>query len=488
MRLLFLNQTLFFLKIKSKRFYPLNWKKAQISKTHEKLLDFLIWLIGKNLIQTIFIIFVFVISLTCLADSQNSFTQDNLSNEKSQRIVLIAQNKSLEGVVRKGQVGIKRSRVLEQTHFIQPQYEECKGKDIYKLNYQFQELSHEEEGEASSLCIDCLSESSSPNDSLWEIKGYLQRRGLKGSSGNKKRGKKSPYQSFKDKLRKKVMGQVKLKMAQNEVLQICMDKNRNKGKGKEWLSKRASRLDWSDIKEGCDKTKDELFSSIRKGWYEMRVNLALASMNPAQIVTGFLKLSSPLSHEVSDFGSMPKLTKGEKRALKKRWVGYLSKAPLERISPKQLSQFFDGKAIRIANAKDFREMVKTTKDLQKEGRDRYHQVVSEMPLLAYMKTGDPENEKDMKQAFSKYKGQLDDLLDKLEDKNVDMSLLLSFKPLVKDLLKENKAYCLVAEGARLKAERDESLKKWGLLAMGVGAGVSCFMSSGATCLGFGILL
>ena len=490
MRPLLLSQTLFFLKIKSKRFYSLKRRKIQTSKTSKKLLAFLTWISGKNFMQVLFVIFVFVISLNGLAESQNSFDQDNLSNQKSQKTVLIAENNSSKELMSKGQVGIKRSRVSKKKQSIQAQYEECKGKDIYKLNSQFQELSHEEELEASILCIDCLSKSSTPNDSLNDTKRYLQRRGLKSSTANKKDKKKSAYKSFKEKLRKKVMGQVKLKMAQNEVLQICMDKNRNKGKGEEWLAKRAPRLDWSDIKEGCDQTKEELFSSVRKGWYEMRVNLAMASVDSTRIVTGiFPNLSSPLSHEVSDFGSLSKLKKGEKRALKKRWLNHLSKAPLEKVSVKQLeSHFFNGGISKKASSKDLREMVKATKDLQRRSRDDYHQIVNRMPLLAYMKTGEPENEKDMAQAFSKYNAHLEDLLEKVEDENVNMSLLLSFEPLVKSLLKGNEGYCLVAEGARLKAERDESLKKWGLMAAGVVAGGFCIMTSGMSCLGLGLFV
>ncbi|MDE0120032.1 MAG: hypothetical protein OXM55_08515 [Bdellovibrionales bacterium] len=42
----------------------------------------------------------------------------------------------------------------------------------------------------------------------------------------------------------------------------------------------------------------------------------------------------------------------------------------------------------------------------------------------------------MDEAFSKYMGHLDDLLEKVEDKDVDMALLLKFEPLVEGLLKD----------------------------------------------------
>ena len=56
--------------------------------------------------------------------------------------------------------------------------------------------SQVEETEAFSLCTNCTSASSNPNDPLNDIKKYLQIRGTKGSDVNKKNRKKSPYQSF----------------------------------------------------------------------------------------------------------------------------------------------------------------------------------------------------------------------------------------------------------------------------------------------------
>ena len=93
----------------------------------------------------------------------------------------------------------------------------------------------------------------------------------------------------------------------------------------------------------------------------------------------------------------------------------------------------------------------------------------------------------MDQAFSKYKGHLDDLLEKVEDESVDMALLLSFGPLVEGLLADNEGYCLAAEGARLKAERDNSLKDMGISGCGSSGSGALFYDSGGGVFGTGSL-
>ena len=268
-------------------------------------------------------------------------------------------------------------------------------------------------------------------------------------------------------------------MARTEILQKCTEEGtieKNRG----WFTKRFPKVDWPLMKALCEKKKEDFHSSVEQRWPDMRVSLALTSANPDQAVTSRPNLSFSLSHEISDFGSMSKLTKEEQQKAKERWAEHLSKAPLDKLSPEQLkSQFLEGKPLKKASTKDIQEMRRATWELNKQSQARYRKHIEEMPLLGYMKTGDPKNEKDMDQAFSKYKGHLNDLLEKVEDKELDMALLLSFGPLVEGLLKDNEGYCLAAEGARLKAERDNSLKQWSLIAAGVVAAVPCFMTAGA---------
>ena len=446
--------------------------------------------------------FIVILPLICLAKSSAFSSQESTSNQQSKESVLLVaktnpqETPSSTGVVRKGRM------LVRKTGTIKPQYENCKGKDIYKLNSQFQDTALQKETEAKGPCMDCFIASASKVGSLDDIAQTLHeaengtkmrtRTGVRtvteGVNENGSGKKRSPYQAFKDQLRIKVLGQVKTKMARTEILQKCTEEG-NIEKHRGWLTKRFPKVDWPLMKALCEKKKEDFHSSMKQRWSDMRISRALMSANPDQSETGRPNLSFPLSHEVSDFSSMSKLTPEEQLKAKERWAEHLSKVPLDKLSPEQLkSQFLEGKPLRKASTKDLQEVRRATWELNKQSQARYRKHIEEMPLMGYMKTGDPENEQDMDQAFSKYMGHLDDLLAKVEDKNVDMALLLSFGPLVEGLLKDNEGYCLAAEGARLKSERDESLKMWGLVAAGVVAAVPCFMTAGAVCLGLGALV
>ena len=128
--------------------------------------------------------------------------------------------------------------------------------------------------------------------------------------------------------------------------------------------------------------------------------------------------------------------------------------------------------------------------MQKEAKDAYFEITSEMPLLGYLETGNP-NKKELGKAFTKMEENLKDFLKKAKDSERDKGLLLSFKPLVEELLKENKDYCLVAERTRIQVEKDENFKNNMFLAAGVLAAVPCFITGpvGASlCLTAGMAL
>ena len=423
----------------------------------------------------------------CLAESPVFSTKENASHPQSKKTILLVRNPntpkqttpSSTGTVRRGRMPVRK------TGSIKPQYESCKGKDIYKLNSEFQDKSHLGATEAIGPCIECAMNSASTSntdDSLEDIQQSLETENGK--------TKKSPYQSFKDQLRARVLGQIKTKVAQTEKLQFCTNKGKDEDKDKKWLAERTPNVDLSSMEEVCKKEKEDLFSSIESRWSDMRISRALSSALPyQQLNTKPAHLSFPFSHEVSDFGSMPKLTKEEQKKARESLAENLSKTPLDHLSSEQIkSQLKEGKPLRRTSAKDIQQMRKASGKLQEESQARYRKHIEEMPLMGYMKTGDPSNTQDMDQAFSKYMGHLNDLLAKVKDKNVDMALLLSFGPLVEGLLKDNAGYCLAAEGERLKAERGESLKMWSLVSAGVVAAVPCFMTAGAVCLGLGALV
>ena len=82
----------------------------------------------------------------------------------------------------------------------------------------------------------------------------------------------------------------------------------------------------------------------------------------------------------------------------------------------------------------------------------------------------------MEQAFSEMEGKLKDFLEEAKDPEADMGLLLSFTPLVEEILKEDQGYCLVAEEARIQAKKDESFNNWLMMGVGALAAIPCFIS------------
>ena len=230
----------------------------------------------------------------------------------------------------------------------------------------------------------------------------------------------------------------------------------------------------------------ELKSAIQKQWPKMRVNLALSA--PAIREDRILPdsstwLDSTPSHLISDFSDLPRLTDEERSKAQKIYVEILAKTPLEKFSSAEFKQrMYRGKPLSLPlsgekhlTSKDKFKLKKTVRDLQKEAKDSYFKILSEMPVLGYLKTRNPKKE-ELDKAFAKMEEKLKDFLKETKEPEVDEGLLLSFKPLVEELLKEDKEYCLVAEKARVKAEKDESLKNWMLLGAGVVAAVPCLIT------------
>ena len=388
----------------------------------------------------------------------------------------------------------RRIRQRKTRKSLKPQYQNCQGKNIYQLDFQMRAKALLFETEAKGPCIDCVLQDKK-NQPLQDISHSIppvanqQTEQMKRNTQHqaKKKDQKLEH-TFKEKLQKRVIGLIQSKIAETERLKACIKGDRN------WFAQKAPKVDWPLMQEVCQKDKKALSSSIRKGWKEMRINLALTSVNPDQIVTGKPNLSFPLKHEVSNFGSIKKLTKKEQKQVKEIWGNHLTKTTLKNLTPSELQTAFvkgDGRFLgKNLSTDDLKVLRRDTRTMQKESRDRYRQILEEMPLLAYMKTGDPDNQQDMDQAFSKIKQELTSSLKKIRDKDVDMGVLLAFKPLVEGLLQESKGgYCLIAERARSKTEKEESLKKAGLFALGVLSAVPCFVAGlvgAVACLGAGL--
>ena len=275
---------------------------------------------------------------------------------------------------------------------------------------------------------------------------------------------------FREKLQKRVIGQIESKVFQTEMLRACVTGNRN------YFSQK--KVDWPLMKEACKKHTKKLKSELKTLWPEMRINLALSQVNADQIVTGKPNLSFAPSHTVRDFSPMSKLTEKEQKEIKKRWAESFSEADVNKVTATDVkSKFLEGQPLKDLTAKDQSRLRKATWDMQKKAKDSYSEIMSEtsMPLLmGYLKRDNP-NKKELGEALLKVKENLKKLLEKAKDPEIDMGLFLSFKPLVEGLLKEKKEYCLAAEGARIKAENDGSIENWRMATGGIAAAAPCFI-------------
>ena len=284
--------------------------------------------------------------------------------------------------------------------------------------------------------------------------------------------------AFADKLQKRVTNQIETKIFQVGMLRACIRED------KEWIKERGKK--WSDVENTCRENVQNLKSSIKDHYPKMRLNLALSS--PAAREDRILSdsatwLDSTPSHFISNFNDLPRLTREEKKEAEKLYVETLAKIPLEKFSSAEFkNRMHERKPLhlplsgeRYLTSNDKFRLREAVEDLQKEAKDSYFQITSEMPILGYIEREDPGTE-ELDKAFEKMESKLMDFAEEAKDSEIDMGLLLSFKPLVEELLKENKEYCLVAEGARIEVEGDESLKKWRMLGLGVVAAVSCLIA------------
>ena len=367
----------------------------------------------------------------------------------------------------------KRRRQNKAKETLRPQYKSCKGMDISPL------ASEEKSG--------------SPKDSTAEFCFTCSVKGIFRFGEVKETARAIQSKAFMEKLKKRVIGQIESKIFQTKMLRACVTQNRN------WFSKK--KVDWPLMKEVCKKRDRELKSSIKSRWSDMRVNLALSSpaIKEDRVLSDNSTWFDPTpSHHISDFSNMPGLSGKEKTRTKKLYVEALAETSLDQFSSAEFKQrMYRGKPLhlplageRYLTSNDQIKLKRTMRNLQEKAKVTYFEIMSEMPVLGYLKTGSPKK-KELAEALEKIEGNLADFLKKAKDPESDRGLLLSFKPLVEELLAENEEYCLVAEQARMNAEKDESLNNWLLMGVAVLSAVPCFVTGpvgASACLAGGMAL
>ena len=377
---------------------------------------------------------------------------------------------------------------------LKPEYKHCQGTDLSSLR--FPQKSYEEtEG---GLCFNC------PNPEMAEDFKAL-----------KQANEAIQLKEFREQLRKRILGQVSAKLFKIRHLRACFEKDREKirypfdlqantykGRTTSPLSKKF--VDWPLIQAHCQNQKKALRKSIQSQMPQMRVNLALSSVNADYIVRGQPDFSFPLSHTVSDFASIPKLTDEEQRIAKEHLAKFMENTKLEGYSQEEFkSRFLKSQDLKKLTEKDQARLKQTIYEGQKTAQAHYFQAIEEpisnTPLLGYLKSPNPDDkeigsalkkiETHLKKALKEVRHPERDLNGRIEDPEKDMAFLLSFKPLVEELLKEEKHFCFVAEKARIQAKKNEKFEQYSSIAMGILAAGACVITGpvGATvCLTSGV--
>ena len=425
----------------------------------------------ENFQKILLAVFVFSFPLMSSADSSTLFSFKHPFHHLKTKSILISQtniNKNGATNIRRRNRA-KRKKAARDAQLIKPQYASCKDVDLSSITLKKDSKKSTE----AEYCFDCELKKVSTSTEILQTGRTIQ------------------TEVFKKKLQERVKGAILAKLYQTKALHACATEDKN--------LLRKLNIDWEAIKGECSQKSKELKASIKDRWPEMRIQLALKApaLRENRILANRATWYDPTpSHSISDFSDLPKLTQQERKKAENIYLNTLSKVPLESLSSSELKQKLKSKkslysflsAKKPLTSKDQSRLRKAASDLRKEAGKSYSQIVSEMPLLGYLKTGEPKKQ-ELKEAFTKMEEKLEVFLKKAEKPDVDMGLLLSFKPLVEELLKNNKDYCLVAEKSRIQAEEDKSLENWAMLGAGVIAAVPCLISGpvGATvCLSFGM--
>ena len=288
---------------------------------------------------------------------------------------------------------------------------------------------------------------------------------------------------FKERLRKRAIGQVMTKIYQSESTRACLRSD------EDWFLKKGTKMN----KDLCKARTKELKQAVKDSWPEMRINMALRDAKlggSASYGVQQLKMmdDTPSHTALPDTVDIPPLTEEEKQIARDRHIEALSTLKLDKLSPEELAKQLREKKklgstkhhVTGINQRDLTNKdIDKIQDEQRHLRDKseadYLTMIAKMPFLAYLKDGSGKTE-DLDQAFYTLSKYLTDFLKKLEDPEVDMAVLLSFNSLAEDLLQEDSKYCLAAEGAMIDVEEDESFDNYALIGLGLASIVPCFIA------------
>ena len=360
-----------------------------------------------------------------------------------------------------------------------PHYHACQDTDLSKLEALTGSATEPTDDSAKTEAEFCFS-------CEWE-EWKNQARDLVGLKTVEKPKELPHAKEFKERLRKRAIGQVMAKIYQSESTRACLRSD------EDWFLKKGAQMD----KALCTARTKELKQAVKDSWPEMRINMALRDAklggSASYGVQAFKMMDDTPSHTaLPDTVDIPPLTKEEKQIARDRHIEALSILDLDKLSPEDLAkQLREKKKLgstkhhvtginqRDLTNKDIDKIQDEQRHLREKSEADYLTMIAKMPFLAYLKDGKGKT-KDIDQAFFTLSKYLTDFLKKLEDPEVDMAVLLSFNSLAEELLAEDSKYCLAAEGAMIDAQEDESFDNYALMGLGLASIVPCFIAGPVT--------
>ena len=368
---------------------------------------------------------------------------------------------------KKSQAEREKLRNQKEIAKLQPKYENCKGVNLSSLA--LLETEQEKDTNASTQADFCFTCSDKEQLKFKEIESLK----LLNQSQTQK---KNLSTVFREKLMKRVAGQVEVKLFQAQFLKNCVIGNIG------WVAKKMKNVDHGLVRAVCEKRKQELKDSIKVRWPYMRINLALSTPEVGKKDTLSSQpefwLDKTSTHTVKLFKKLPPLSKKELSKAKNIYKDTLLNVPLEKLSRTEFKEKLEqGKPLQsvkevILTNTDQGNLRKVLLDLRQKSKENYSRVISEMPLLVYLNKGEP-SDTELGKAFSQLEGRFEKFLDQIKNPETDMAILLAYESLVEELLGENKSFCLTAERNRHKMEKSENMVEHALLAGALLSAVPC---------------
>ena len=251
-----------------------------------------------------------------------------------------------------------------------------------------------------------------------------------------------PQEDFQKRLRKRVYRLVEGRMLQFQNLRHCFEEEAP-----------------SPI---CQQKVEETLSRLPSLWREMRAHLVFSRP---------LQLNRPtLSHRLTGLASMPGLSPEEQKNIVDKWIVETWKKKWGH----KLSRSFPYHHVRLSQSL-------FDQNLRKESELRYYAILGSMPLLGYIKSESPSHQ-EIIDGLNNIEDYLQNFLTEVNDPS-QPELILSFKPLVEELLMEHPEYCPDAEDLAEEVEQSEAIRSYVFLGAAVTLALPCF-SSGPVGLSF----